>query len=353
MDEIVMTGISRRTFVTASGLAAAGAVLAACDSKGDDKKQASGAKGVDKVTYLTGFGILGREAYVHAAVGKGFFKEVGIDVTIQPGQAGAYNHTQILAGQAQFASVDGSGVLIRAGKAEKPEDKNIRIISAVHQLTLNSIITFADKGISSPRDLAGKTIGVATGAAPKTLFPAFARLAGIDEKSVKWTETTPAQLPTLLVTNKVDGVATFNVLSLSVEKAANGKKTVTFPYSDFLSDLYGAVVITSTDIIKKNPDLVKRFNSALMKGLRYAIDHPDEVGKILNSMDNSQNAQLAGQELAMIKPYVTPSGGAVVGVMDKDRMAKNIALLQGLSLMPGGLTPDDVMNLSFLPKADV
>jgi NitT/TauT family transport system substrate-binding protein len=349
----VMTGISRRTFVTASGLAAAGAVLSACDSKkGDSKKSSAGAKGVDKITYLTGFGILGREAYVHTAVSKGYFKEVGIEVTIQPGQAGTYNHTQVLAGQAQFAAVDGSGVLIRQAKAVKPEDRNLRIISAVQQLTLNAIVTWADKGLTSPRDIAGKTLGVATGAVPKTLFPAYARLAGFDDKTVKWTEGSPQQQPTLLVTNKVDALATFNVGVPGFEKAANGRKTVTFPYGDFLSDLYGGVIITSIDLMKKNPDLVKRFNGALMKGLKYAVEHPDEAGKILKAADNSQNDQLAAQELALLKPYTIPAGGAPVGTLDKDRMAKNIALLQGLSLIPSGLTPDDAMDTSFLPKSN-
>jgi len=348
-----MTGISRRTFVTATGLAAAGAVLSACDSKKDDtKKSSAGAKGVDKVTYLTGFGILGRESYVHVAVAKNFFKEVGIEVTIQPGQAGNYNHTQVLAGQAQFAAVDGAGSLIRQAKAEKPEDRNIRIIAGIQQLTLNSIVTWADKGISSPRDLTGKTIGGAVGAAPKTLFPAYARLAGIDEKSIKWTETTPPQLPTLLVTNKVDALAAFNVAAPGYEAGASGRKSVTFPYSDFLSDLYGSVLVTSVDLIKKNPDLVRRFNSALMKGLKYAVEHPEEGGKILKAADNAQNEKLAATELALLKPYTIPGGGGQVGVLDEGRMAKNIALLQGLGLLPSGLAPADAMDATFLPKGN-
>jgi NitT/TauT family transport system substrate-binding protein len=349
----VMTGISRRTFVTATGLAAAGAVLSACDSgKEKSSPNTSSKKQADKVTYLTGFGILGRESYVHVAVSKGFFKDVGLDVTIQPGQAGLYNHNQVLAGQAQFAAVDPSGALIRQAKADKPEDKNLRIIAAAHQLTLNALVAWADKGIGSPRDLAGKTLGVATGAVPKTLFPAYARLAGIDDKSVKWSETAPPQLPSLLVTNKVDAVATFNVAVPGIEKAAGNRKTAIFPYSDVLSDLYGTVIITHLDITKKNPDLAKRFTGALMKGLRYAVEHPDEAGKILNQMDNTQNADLAAKELTLLKPYTIPPGGAPVGTFDESRMAKNIAVLQGLGLMPTGLTPDQAVDTRFIPKSD-
>jgi NitT/TauT family transport system substrate-binding protein len=348
-----MAGITRRTFVTATGLAAAGAALTACsDDKGKSGSSGNTNKAVDKVTYITGFGILGRESYVHVAVAKGFFREVGIEVTIQPGQAGNYNHNQVLAGQAQFAVVDAAGALVRAAKAEKPEDKNLRIVAAVNQLTLNSIASWADKGITSPKDLQGKTIGVAVGAAPRTLFPAYARLAGIDDKTIKWTETAPPQLPSLLVTNKVDALATFNVAVPGIERAANGRKATIFPYSDFLSDLYGNVILTHLDLTQKNPELVRRFNQALMKGLKYAMEHPEESGKILNSIDNSQNAELAGKELALLKPYTIPAAGAPVGTFDDSRMAKNIALLQGLGLMPAGLTPDQAVDTRFIPKAD-
>src|SRR5688572_9122720 len=151
-----MTGISRRTFVTATGLTAAGALLAACSDSDDGKTNASGDKALDKVTYLTGFGILGRESYVVIADKKGWFRENGIEVTIQPGQAGAYNHNQVVAGTVHFAAVDGAGQIIRNGKAEKPADKNIRIINAVQQLTLNALMTWEDKGFTSPKDLEGK-----------------------------------------------------------------------------------------------------------------------------------------------------------------------------------------------------
>jgi NitT/TauT family transport system substrate-binding protein len=348
----VMTGISRRTFVTATGLAAAGAVLSACDSGGKKKTSSAANKQPDKVTYLTGFGILGRESYVHVAVAKGFFKEAGLDVTIQPGQAGQYNSNQVLAGQAHFAAVDSSGTLIRQAKADKPEDKNLRIVAAVQQLTLNAIVAWADKGISSPRDLQGKTLGVATGAVPKTLFPAYARLAGIDDKQVKWSETAPPQLPALLVANKVDALATFNVAVPGIEQAAKDRKTVVFPYGDFLSDLYGNVIITHQNISQKNPDLAKRFVGALMKGLKYAMDHPDEAGKILHGVDATQNEQLAAKELTLLKPYTIPTAGAPVGTFDAARMAKNIAVLQGLGLIPTGLTPDQAIDTRFVPKSD-
>jgi NitT/TauT family transport system substrate-binding protein len=345
-----MTGFSRRTLVTTTGLAAAGLALPGCS--GEESAGASGNGQVDKVTYLTGFGILGRECYVHVAAAKGYFRDANIEVTIQPGQAGTYNHNQMLAGKAQFGAVDSSGALIRSGKAEKAEDKSLRIVAAVQQLTLNVIAAWQDGGIHSPQDLAGKTLGTAIGAVPRTLFPAYARIANIDPATVKWIETAPPQVPSLLVTNKVQALATFNVAVPGVEKAARGRKAVIFPYSDVLTDLLGNVILAPQRLIETDPDLVTRFVQALMRGLKYAVTNPQEAGQILHQADPTQNVELAATELNLLKPYTLPVGGKPVGTFDESRMAKNIAVLQGLGLIPSGLTPDQVADTRFLPKSD-
>lgn len=346
-----MTTISRRTFLAATGLTATGAALAACS--GDPKKADGSPEGkVDKVTYLTVLGNLGRDAYIHAAVHKGYFKEVGIEVDVQYGQAGDYNHNQLLAGRAQFASVDISGAIIRAGKAAKPEDRDLRIIGVVHQRTLNSVAAFVDKGYTSPRDLQGKTLGAIVGAAPRALFPAFARLADIDEKSLKWTDATPQNNVTLLATNRVDALATQLVTKPSLEKAANGRKVVMFPYSEFISDLYGITIMTHKSVIEKDPDLVRRFNQAIMRGVKYGVENPEEIAKVLKETDNTVDVDQAAQELAILKPNCLPGGGAPVGIFDDAKMARNIALLQSLGLIPSGLTPADIADTRFLPKSD-
>jgi NitT/TauT family transport system substrate-binding protein len=70
--------LSRRKVLTAL---VAASVTAGC---GDSSPPA--AKGLDRVTYLTGFGVSPRETYPHVGLGQGFFAEAGIDLTIRPGQ---------------------------------------------------------------------------------------------------------------------------------------------------------------------------------------------------------------------------------------------------------------------------
>src|SRR5687768_5122606 len=72
----------------------------------------------DKVTYVTAFGAVGRDAFAWVALEKGYFREAGLDVTIQLGAATTENVKVLAAGRAQFANIDLTGLWILAGKGQ-------------------------------------------------------------------------------------------------------------------------------------------------------------------------------------------------------------------------------------------
>lgn len=326
----VPTAMSRRAIGSAI-LAATAAVASGCGHS----RSAHRPRSVDKVTFLTAFGTNGRDSYAHVARAKGFFAEAGIQVTIQPGRAGDYNHQLLAAGQVQFASVDAAGALVRYALGK---DTTFRIIAGIQQRTLVSIITMDATGISTPKDLAGKTLGAAPGAVPQTLFPAYARLTGIDPATVRWTNAPQEQLPTLLVGGKIQGAGLFLVARPGVEAAAHGRKAVVLPYGDVLADLYGAALVAQKSTIATNPDLTRRFTRALLRGLAYAVSHPDESAEILHRAESAQDPRIAAAELTLMKPYVLP-GNDPVGVLDPTRAAQNIALLKSVGLIPADTAP--------------
>src|SRR5262245_65299460 len=93
-------------------VAAAGCAKAAEPAAASVPSQAT----VDKVTYVTGFGAVGRDAFAWVAKEKGYFRDAGIDVTIQLGAGTDQNLSALTAGQAQFACIDMTGVMVQEGK---------------------------------------------------------------------------------------------------------------------------------------------------------------------------------------------------------------------------------------------
>lgn len=339
-----------RTFAVAA-LATALAVVTGCSS--DDPKETSNNSGSNgelvKVTYLTSFANFGRDAYGWVALEKGFFRDAGFDVTIQKGQGTGGNIKSIIAGQADYTPIDLTGGLITMGKGV---DKDFTAVAAIQQRTMAAIATTSDKNIKTPKDLEGKTLADAPGSVVRLLFPTYAQLAKIDYKKVTWQNGEAATLIGTLATGRVDGIGQF-VVGRPTIAAITKKEPVFLPYSDYLTDLYGNVLITSTKNAKEKPEEVKRFTGALLKGLEYALANPAEAATILKSKANDPkfNEKAAQAELELMASFVRSAGsGEKVGTIDMQRVARSIAILQGSGQIPTGMTPEQIISVDLLPK---
>ncbi|MFG1603410.1 ABC transporter substrate-binding protein [Actinoplanes sp. NPDC049265] len=331
-------------------LAAVLAVAVAGCSSSDDKDSGDpGSSGgaLKKVGYVTAFGAVGRDSFIWVAKEKGYFKEAGIDVDIQKGAGNVQNLTLLKADKVQFAALDFTGAEIQAGTGKFPD---WRAVAAVHQRTLVSIMTTADTKITKPTDLAGKKIATGKGSVSELLFPAYAKAAGLDPKSVTMQGAQPTALNGLMAKRQVDALSTF-LLSKTALANVSKKEVVVMPYSDYLADLFGNAIITKPALISSDRELVQKFVNAAMKGLDYTIQHPDEAAQILNKAEPTAAIPAAMGEINAMKPYVTPPNAGATGLMDEQRVTRSIAAVQAAGLMPAGLTPDKVADFSFIPKS--
>ena len=330
--------------VTALALVAAGG----CGS--DDDGGASGGgdqAALEKVTYLTGVGVQGRESYVYVAQEKGFFREAGFEVEVKPGAGTVPNLKLLQGGQADFAVLDITGALIEYGRGNF---KDFTIISALQQRNLACLMALEGSGVAGPKDLEGKRIAYIPGGVVRTLFDTYAKLAGFDASTVTWVNMPFQAMPAGLASKRID-VATQFVVGKGFVESVGKRKAVVLPYSDYLVDLYGnGVAVTSKDA-KADPDRVRRFNEAILKGLAYAIEHPQEAGTIYAKFQKAQPPKAAGGEMALMAPYVKSGGSGGVGALDQNRVARNIAILQGAGTIPNSFQPEDVVSFDYLPKS--
>ena len=331
---------TRRRVLSTAMLGAASAVTGACSA---DRPKPNATRALAKVTYLTGLGAFGREAFAWVADAKGYFRDAGLQVTIVPGAAGDENLKKIAGGAAQFGIIDYSGAVIRAGKRAFDA---FRLVAALNNQTLIAIMSLVGRGITIPADLRGKTIAQAEGAVVKTLFPGYARLAGLDPSGVHWTEVAATNLPALLASGKVDAIGQFVVGRPAVAAAAKRPvgDVITLPYSTYMTDPYGNALVTSKQLIDTNPELVKRFTAALIKGLVYAVANPEESGRILHAAVPASNPDTAAAELRLLTNYVGRSAsGAPIGVFEPAKVSRGIALMQSLGQFPTAYSVDQVV----------
>lgn len=325
---------------------AVGALLATAACSGDDGSGGEG--GTDEVVYLTSFANFGRDSYALVAQEKGFFEEEGIEVTINPG-AGGENLTHLIGGQADFVVADITSAMFAF---DQNDDLGVTAVAAVHQNTMAGLMTLESSGITEPGDLPGHTLSDAAGSVVLALFETYANLTKMDPATVEVQTAPPPDLPSLLAQGTVDVIGQFAVGEPLIENAA-GEPAVTLPYSEYLTDLYGVVLFVRDETIEENPDLVRRFTSALMRGLEYALDNPAEAGELLAASDPAADAGVAARELELMAPFARPlSPGEPFGVIDRDRLARSIGVLEAAGAIQPGLTPEQLVDFDLVPGSD-
>ncbi|WP_245715643.1 ABC transporter substrate-binding protein [Micromonospora peucetia] len=129
------------------------------------------------------------------------------------------------------------------------------------------------------------------------IFPAYAKAAGIDPKSVKFVPSSPQSLPQLLAAGSVDAIGQFAAGKPLLEKAAGGKTVTMLPYADKLPDLYGNGLLVSATKLDSDRAEVEKFTAALVKGLIYAVEHPEEAAQLLKKHDRTADEKVAAAEL--------------------------------------------------------
>jgi NitT/TauT family transport system substrate-binding protein len=346
--------VHRRTFtrtLAAATIATALAVVGGCSDGSDATDSAGDAQSLEKITYLTSFGTFGRDAYAYVAKEKGYFRDAGFDVDIKPGAGTGDNIKLVVGGQAQFTPIDLTGGLLTAGNGGG-KDLGFTAVAGIQQRTMAAIISLDGNNIKAPKDLEGKKLADLPGSVVRNLFPTYAKLAKVDASKVTWVNGTPQTLIGTLASGKVDGIGQFVVGKPTVEAIAKGETAVLLPYSDYLQDLYGNALITSTTYAKANPEKVKKFTAALLKGLEDSITNPNEAGTLLQKNVPTANPQAAAAELQLMASFVrSEASGVPVGALDSQRVARSIAILQGAEAIPAGLTPEQIISFDLVPKA--
>jgi NitT/TauT family transport system substrate-binding protein len=327
--------------LTRRGMLAGGTLagLAAC---GDEKPKTTGK--VDEVTYVTGFNITGQDSFVFAAIDNGWYREAGITVKVVPGTGTRGNLQRLKEGNAQFAVIDITGGLLEINNGTFTD---FRIFATIYQQTVSCIVALPAANIHTPADLAGKRIGYTEGGVNRTIFPAYARLAGLDEATIRWISLPPPSIRAALLSGQLDAATEIVIGRPAVEAAAKQKVTM-LPYSDVVRDLYGNALGTTTDLIRTNPGLIRRFRDATLKGLRWTIDNPDDAGRIMARHNPTYKADIAAAEATETVAYVRGTAPHV-GHLDQPRLARCIALIQGIGLIKPDLTPDRIAAFDLVP----
>ncbi len=295
----------------------------------------------------------GPQAPFLVALYKGFFAEEGLSVTIDRGYGSAKVISDVASGLFDMGFGDTNSLI--EFKSKNPDAK-VKMVAVIHVSSPLSVVTLKGNNITTPKELEGKRLGAPAGDAARRIFPAYANVVGINQERITWVTMDTALREPMLVRGDVDAITGFyytcvlNLLSLNVSE----KDIVIFKYGDYLP-LVGNGIVVNEDFLKNNPDAVRKFLRALIKGLKYTIQNPDEAINILTQRDPTLNKEVEKKRLVMALEIINVKGITDkygFGYVEPSIIEKSIDIVVkafGLSRKP---SLNEIVDFTYLPPLE-
>ncbi|HVH00473.1 MAG TPA: ABC transporter substrate-binding protein [Miltoncostaeaceae bacterium] len=281
-------------------LAATALVAGLAAGCGGDDEPAAG-EGTRRVDLILDWYPNADHAGIYGAIDEGYFADEGLDVRPSVPSDPAAALKQVGAGKAPFAISYEPEVLL-ARSAGIP----VVAVGAIVPHPLNSVIVRTDRGIERPRDLEGKTVGIAGVPSDRPLLDAVVRHDGGDPAKVQ-TKNVGFDLSPALAAGKVDAVigAYWNIELVELERRGIGARAFRLEENG-VPDYDELVVVTSDDVARGQPELVRSFLRGLRRGQDWAAT--DQAGAVEHLVDANKDLDpdIVKEQLDMTADLLSP-----------------------------------------------
>jgi len=299
------------------------------------------AKTPQKVTVAMGFIPNVQFAPMYVALEKGYFAQEGIDLELDYGM-----ETDLLqrvgSNQLPFAIASGDQVILA-----RANGLPVKYVANWYKRFPVCIVSLTENGITSPKDLEGKTVGIpAMEGASYIGWMAFVRESGIDASKVSLQVIGYTQVASL--TEKRVDAAICYALNEPIQLREAGYD-INVLYLDQFTRLVSNGLITNDQMIEKNPKLVQRMVRAFVKGLQDTLQNPDEAFTITRKYIPEMDEQTARLQKAVLQECISYWEGKPVGASAPEAWEESVSLLRTLGLITEPLDPAQLYTNKFIP----
>ncbi len=285
----------------------------------------------------------GPNAGFAAAVGEGYYRDVGLNVTIVQGN-GSGNTAQLVAsGRAGVAYADAVTVSQLVAKGAP-----MKVLATVYQSNPNQVMALKKIGVKTIGDLKGKKVGLPAGSSQTAMLPLLLKANNLKESDMTLINMPPASMVPSLLQGQVDAILG-SMDAYQIQLEAQGAETDNYRFADYGVPTVSTSIFASEAFIKENPDLLKRFIAASLKGWGFAIDNPQKTVQHVKAVFPEVNEKLAAAELAAITPLFCSGGARFLGKAEEAHWARTQVLLSEVGLLPVGQDPKSYYSNDYLP----
>jgi len=285
---------------------------------------------------------------------KGFYKAEGLDVSVDTAADSRESIRRVAAGDYDMAFAD---INLLIGLRDGAPGMPVKAVFVLYNRPPYAVIGRKSRGITTPKDLEGKTLGAPATDISFAQWPIFVQANKIDAAKVTIENVSfPVREP-MLAAGQIDAI-TGSTLSSYIDLKDKGVPVddiAVLLMADYGVTLYGSAILVNAKFAAEHPDAVSGFLRAFTKGLKEAVRQPAiAVEPVLKRNSAAKkNIELERLTMAIKENIVTPevkTNG--YGTIDEERFARaidQIALTH--KFKSGKPMAGDIFDPSFLPPA--
>jgi NitT/TauT family transport system substrate-binding protein len=275
----------------------------------------------------------------YTALAKGYYKDEGLDVTIQPGGPYITVEKEVSAGSAQFGM----------GSSDKVLESDVQglalvAVAATMQHDPQGIMVRKDSPVRTFGDLNGRSVAIKVG--ESTWFEFISKRYQLNNVHV---------IPAMM--NVANFVADPNYIQQAFATSEPyfahqaGVETRVLLVSDAGYSPY-RVMYTTRDFLQQHPDLIGKFVRASVKGWKDYLNDPAAAHAMIAKLNPALNPEWMQFTWQQLRDGHFVSGndpsGALVGQMDPKRWSTMYDQLVDLKVLDKPLDPTTAYTLQFL-----
>ena len=273
----------------------------------------------------------------YAAVKKGFYREAGLKVHLKELGPDSNVVDIVVNGKADFGIMDSD--LIRSRSQGIP----IVALGVIYQHSPSALVASLSSGVTELHQLAGKRVSLETHSAD---IHAMLKTAGLTKNILKVSDHLFG--PNDLLTDQVDAMSVYTSDEVFLLRQKNFKYRLFSP-RNYGIDFYGDTLFTTEKIVADQPELVKKFRKASLKGWDYALSHTDELAHYIQEQYGNRHSREHLLFEAQITMDLVLSDLIEVGYMNKDRWKHIYEVYKSVGLIK---EPVDFDSFIYKPATD-
>jgi NitT/TauT family transport system substrate-binding protein len=324
-------------------------VLAATALAGCGKKKETGAPGAEagvgapralqKIDFLTDWFPQAEHGGFYQAVARGYYREAGLDVTIVPGGPGPTIEQKLVAGIGQLAMARSDDMMVNTSRGLP-----FVIVAAFMQRDPQALLLHEENAVASFADLDGKTIM----AQPSVVWPQYL----MSRYKIR-INLIPLNFGLAQFMADRNFIQQCFVTNEPYYVRKNGLRPKTLLIADSGYNPY-RVIATTRSFTRDNPEAVRAFVTASLRGWEDFMNGNPAPGKALIAAANKQmDDDFMNYSIRSMHEHRLISGdlakGEYIGQLSRARLQQQLDMLADLKLLPSPLTVERAATFEFLP----